>query len=275
MRGLGPVCFALLTLFAFAFVQLSADPATAAVRNTADEARLVYCLDPAHKAELVNAAVTLGLGGRAIARTDITVEGKAMPLDAWRKLNPKAFDRVCSALYEASGHGGSSGGGSGGLSVSELLKILIAAVVGAVLTMVVGDWRSARDTGMLRADGLRRAVREYSSAASEYAQAWASYSTGSLPSDEAVGRTGAELDAQLRRYELLRKKWRVPARLRTKMATAPLGDALSAGWGGTSPGDRAARGQTIDRALADIRDGCEELALALEHPCRPHSEMRA
>ncbi|WP_138649086.1 hypothetical protein [Actinomadura soli] len=157
----------------------------------------------------------------------------------------------------------------------ELLKILVAAVVGAGLTMFVGDWRSARDTGLLRADGLRRAVREYSSAVSEYAQAWASYSAGSLPSDEAVARTGAELDAQLRRYELLRKKWRVPTRLRTELATAPLGDALCAGWGGTSPGDRAARGQTIDSALADLRDGCEELALALERPGRSHSEMRA
>ncbi|MFI0406039.1 hypothetical protein [Actinomadura sp. 3N508] len=251
------------------------DPAAAATTDTAEDARLVYCLDPTHQVELVNAAVTLGVGGRATARTHVTVAGKAMSLDTWRKQNPKAFDRVCNALYEASARGGSSGGGSGGLSVSELLKILLAALVGAGLTMFVGDWRSARDTGMLRADGLRRAVREYSSAASEYAQAWAAYSAGPLPSDAAVARTRAELDAQLRRYELLRKKWRVPTKLRIELATAPLGDALSGGWGGTSPGDRAARGLTIDRALGVLRDGCEELALALERPGRPHSEMRA
>lgn len=275
MRGLGPVRYALVALFASAVVHLANDPAAAAARDTADDARLVYCLNPAHQAELVNAAVTLGLGGRAATRTHITVAGKATSPDAWRKQNPKAFDRVCNALYESSDQGGSSGGGSGGLSMLELLKILLAAVVGAALTMVVGDWRSARDTGMLRADGLRRAVRDYSSAAAEYAQAWASYSTGSLPADEAVARTRAELDAQLRRYELLRKRWHVPARLRTALATAPLGDALSAGWGGTSPGDRAARRRTVDRALGDLREGCEELALALERPGRPHSEMRA
>ncbi|MBB6399444.1 hypothetical protein BKA00_006358 [Actinomadura coerulea] len=254
---------------------MAAAPASAAAGDTADDARLVHCLSPAHQTELVNAAVALGLGERAAARTHIKVAGKATPLDAWRKQKPEAFDRACKALYEASKEGGSSGGGSGALSLSELVKILLAAAAGAVLTMLAGDWRSARDTGMLRADELRRAARQYGSAASEYAQAWVSYSAGPLPSDEAVGKAGAELDAQLRRYELLRKRWRAPTRLRTTLATAPLGDALGSGWGGTSSQDRASRSQDIDTALAEVRDGCEVLALALERPGRLHPEMKA
>ncbi|MFG2000878.1 hypothetical protein ACGFNU_17205 [Spirillospora sp. NPDC048911] len=245
-------------------------PAAAFGADKGKDAQVVFCLASDQRPRLADAATALGVASAGTARDRVSVSGRDMDLDAWRKAEPKAFDRVCSALYAASKE--SAPGASGGLNWVALLTILLPVAAGAGLTVLTTDWRSARDVGRLRGDALRRATQAYVQAVSGYVGAQGG---GARPPAEAVTRTGGELDAQLRQVEVLRRRWAAPGRLRAALADEPLGDSLTEGWPGLKADEREARVHAVNAALRSIQDGAENVARALELPGRPHRQMRA
>jgi len=235
------------------------------------DARVVYCLSQAHRAELAGAAVSLGLAGTGSISDRIVVSGRETDLESWRRARATDFDRACTALYTASRQNGGEKGG-GGLGIAAILMILLPVAAGAGLTVLTTDWRSARDQGRLRADALRKASQAYVQAASQFVRA--AGEAGPRPGDEPVVRAQGDLDALLRQAEVLRPRWSAVGRLRDRLADEPLGSALTAGWAGLKAEERGARVTRIDAALDAVRDDCERVADALERPGRRHRLMK-
>ncbi|GAA2610450.1 hypothetical protein SMC26_24570 [Actinomadura fulvescens] len=249
--------------------------AGATAADKGKDAQVVYCLAREQRPRLVEAAASLGVAAPGSGPDRVSVSGRDMDLDAWRKAQPKAFERACAALYAASKENASGGGSPGGLNWVALLTVLLPVAAGAGLTVLTTDWRSARDVGRLRGDALRRATQAHVQAVSDFVRASGAQGGGARPSGEAVTRTRGELDAQLRQIEVLRRRWSAPGRLRSRLADEPLGDALTAGWAGLKDGEHKARADAVGAALRSVQDGAENVARALELPGRPHRQMRA
>jgi len=248
-------------------------PSASAGDKGAEDARIVYCLADAHRAELADAAVSLKLADAAAQNDHVVVGGKNMGLDAWRETHEESFDRACKALFSASKD--SAGGGSGGgFGWTALLTILLPVAAGAGLTLLTTEFRAARDAGRLRADALRTAARNFAEAVSGYADAWTGHSLGPQPSDEGVARARVELDARLREVEVLHRGWDAIAPPRATISSGPLGESLAEGWQPLGADGRRARAARVRDALDDLHARCETAAGALERPGRPHREMR-
>ncbi|MBF8193110.1 hypothetical protein ITP53_47070 [Nonomuraea sp. K274] len=240
--------------------------------DRAADARTVYCLGGGQRAALAEAAVALQLAMAGTARDQVTVSGRELTLEDWRKERAPAFDRACSALAAASKDGPAPAPSSG---LDALLAVLLPVALGAGLTLVTAEWRSARDLGRLRADGVRTAAHAFVEAARDYAGAWVGLKYGDAsPRDDLLGRLRGELDGQLRRVEVVRRGWRAVGRLRATLDSGPLGASLSEGWQDASPA-RAERERRLEAVLAEFDADCERVAHGLERPGRRHPELRA
>ncbi|MDX3749384.1 hypothetical protein [Streptomyces sp. AK08-02] len=142
-------------------------PAFASAAGGADsperDAQLVYCLDPVHRADLLTAAVRLGL-----LKADVGVSP-----ERWAKVHEEDFGRACTALMAAESDSPASasreggGGGEDGWFVA-LLKQLPLLLAGALLTLGGQSYeRGQSERRALRQElgaaesAYRAAVREY------------------------------------------------------------------------------------------------------------------
>lgn len=168
-HGLTAACGAVLLLAAAAPV--SAAPSASGERDV----RLVYCLAPAHRADLVTAAVALGLltpDGTA-GQDSVRPVGSAgrLTLQQWAGRREEDFSRACTALMSAAADpraaAAQGSGGEDGWFVT-FLKGLPVLAVGALLTLggqfserVSSERRQSRQR--LRTDeaAFRGAARAY------------------------------------------------------------------------------------------------------------------
>ncbi|WP_329277365.1 hypothetical protein [Streptomyces sp. NBC_01451] len=143
-----------------------AAPAFGASAGGADsperDARLVYCLDPVHRTDLLTAAVRLGL---------LKADAEVSP-ERWAKDHDDDFGRACAALMAAESDSpaaaAQSGGADGDGWLMTLVKQLPLLLAGALLTLggqsyerVSSQRRSLRQELGTAESAYRAAVREY------------------------------------------------------------------------------------------------------------------
>lgn len=253
-----------------------ADSGTHALRD----AQRVYCLSPAHRDELVEAAVTLGLARRTASpgRPD----GLAPPAgpdttsrtpEEWRHARPADFDRACAALVASAGITVTEPGGSGSRGVSGTLTALIPVVAGAVLAWAAGELRARGATASLTAGSMHTAATAYVRACHNRLRHWQRRPPGPTPPDDEVRDRKSDLDAEIRRVAGGHPGWRALTPLRAELDEIT-DRVLSGDWPNLTPDERDRAAGELRHRLDTFTEHAQRLTRALEHPWRRHREMR-
>ncbi|WP_424186562.1 hypothetical protein ACOBQX_01720 [Actinokineospora sp. G85] len=114
-----------------------------------EDHELVYCLAPNQERPLREAAVALGAD-----------RGKVADLGAWRKADADAFDKACTALYEANKTPSPD-------TFDQLLPFL-TGLFAAVATYVATAWQTKVTAGRAERDALGREATEFRDAVVEH-----------------------------------------------------------------------------------------------------------
>lgn len=176
------VAGAALLLLAAGAAPAFAAPAWA-VDSPERDARLVYCLDPVHRTDLLAAAVRLGL---------LKADAEVTP-EQWAKDHDDDFERACAALMAAESD--SPGTVAGGGDADEdgwfmtLLKQLPLLLAGALLTLGGQHYERGSSERRLLRQELRTTENAYREAVGEYL---AEHSRSEQPVDHSAVRSARE-----------------------------------------------------------------------------------
>lgn len=232
-------CAALLLLPAAA----SADPA--------DDARVVYCLAPAHRADLINAARSLG----------IAVPTDPARLPAWHTSAPDDFGRACQALYTANSQPAAS------TNVLGTLLPFLTGLFGALLTFLAAFWWNIVNRGTALGDELRTAINAFHDAG-------VAYLAGGPGDEDPMRAARRTLVGKLARLRAEHRTWTALGALFDQVNTGELSRAkLGVDWTEQSQAQRDLRAR-LAGTLDGVRDTGEQVATALRRPLRPHPELR-
>lgn len=266
MRGAPNTRLSALAFLGFAstLTLLSAGPARAEPVNP-DDALAVYCLSAAHRAELAQAARTLGLASPGPAPSgQLLIDNQPTELETWRTKQPAQFRRACRALMSADPKVAAP---QASTSWSRPLEVVLPPLAAALLAFLAAGWRSAIERGSREAAALREAAANFRGAMLTYATEWVE---GGRPS---------AITAELRRTDLIRQL--STARVSAKVPPSLSGPALavhgSAYWLGMDKSARAEKVEQLRTELGELDVSLEEVALALTRPLRsrlPGSGMR-
>jgi hypothetical protein len=206
--------------------------------STADtDAGPVFCQEPAHRADLTTAAVTLGLASGSGDGT-VVVGGRTLSTQRWQRADPAGFGRACAAVRAADGAPAPSSGA--GAALLSVISVLLPLVAGAVLGLLTSAYRDAVLARRELATQLARAAREFTETGLEYVNTWRS-----------PARQGDPAPVRQRRWRLAevledvtqRHPGWTPATDRiTALLTGPFGEPLLTGWAeqdGAARRDRA------------------------------------
>lgn len=225
-----------------------------------DDGMTVYCLG--HQADLVRAAVALGVGTAGATSEVIHVGGADLSVDQWRAMRASDFRRSCAALRAANGAGGGSSA-SGPLVTAG--TALFSAAVGAGFTWLVTSGRERSARRRQEALELRVSARAFVSAVLLYLLGWTSRSPEPPHADTVVERQ-VDVEARLRRIALARR-WPEATALVKALGEAPLGTRLldHERWSALDPDRRPEEAEAITRRLAKFIGDAEHVAYRLEH----------
>lgn len=154
-------------------VSVCAVPSVAFADQKEDDARAVYCLDPARRPDIVRAAGQLevakpvtGDPARLLAGPDRT---RSVTVEQWYDRYPKDFGRVCEAVMAArpDAPGPAKDEGGGGVRDSVLL-----AALGVVFTLFVQFVERGTSRRRERLTALTGATGTFSYEAELYLTAW-------------------------------------------------------------------------------------------------------
>jgi hypothetical protein len=225
--------------------------------TTAQDANLVYCLDPAHQDGLVTAAVSLGLAARGSVPGSLTVDGHELTLAGWQAADNADFTRACNAYATANAPQATApSGSSGGDALDQLFVVLLPVIAGALLTLAVDDVKQSGDRRLEQADELRASWHEFESAVRNYLADSEKPLAPGRPSSSDVDAKRRLLEADLRKIWLRHRRSESVGRLRA-MLNDTLGPTMT-------EGGLAAKTQQIEVTLVAFNDSLEQVASALE-----------
>ncbi|MBS2961533.1 hypothetical protein KGA66_00645 [Actinocrinis puniceicyclus] len=237
--------------------------------SAADDARAVYCLAPANTSALVRAAAALGLAGADPAAGRVVLANRRLTPAQWRAARPADFDRACAALSAPQFAKNDYGGGN---SITTGLTVLVQVGGGALLTLVIDNYRIAAERGRTDAAGLRDAWRSFSQQVADYAKARLDVGPMGIPLFAPVAQQREDVETALRVVATRHPRWGTPRRLADELRTGPLGaDLESAGKWPPDDEERPTRKNTFDtvnKSLSDLGGSVLRIADALETTIR-------
>ncbi|MDG4785163.1 hypothetical protein O7626_04310 [Micromonospora sp. WMMD1102] len=241
------------------------------------DATTVRCLSLRYRAELVDAAVALGLAQRGSSPDTLVVRGETLSLEQWRQRYSTDFNRGCAALVVATGGlpaptGAGAGGGGGSpdpvaLAFLAALLSLLAGLVTAVFGGFVTSLLTSAGQRRLHADSLRRAGRDLAEAAARYLDSW--LGDGSREPAEALLERRRAVLALLHQQQLTNPRWDGLRAARAEFDAAPFDrpEMLDTFW--LDPDvDRAEFAQRIDEQVHRMTAVTYWVADGLDHPIR-------
>lgn len=254
---------------------LSATAASAAPADPADDTLAVFCLSPAHRAELAAAARTLGLASpapSAPAGSDrLWVGGRLTDLETWRRERPADFKRACQALVN----------GQPQVRVpqspgfwTKMGEVLVPTAAGALLTFLATGWRASIDRGARDAQALRTAGAGFRDALLAYATEWVE---GRTPSPVTVELRRADLVRELSRTLASHPSWRGPELLKKRLTGPELAEGDRDFWIAVPTGERPRERDRLKDKLDEFDTALEQVTSALSRPVRsllPGSAIR-
>jgi hypothetical protein len=228
-----------------------------------EDAPLVFCLGPAQRHALIDAAVALGRGQRDPSGKFLLVMGDKLDPFAWRAERPNDFASTCNALY-ASSRLPAAGAPSAFAGVPPFLT----AIFGALLAFAAATWRDRVIRGRALGDTLRSDVTEFHDAAEAY------LGSEAIPrSDTEVTAARRKLLSQMAIVKASRRKWTTVTALQSELTTGELGEKLTSGWS-TQNEETRKRLTDLPGQLGRHKDSVLEVAIALEQPLRRHRALR-
>ncbi|TXL88419.1 hypothetical protein [Streptomyces sp. IB2014 016-6] len=227
-----------------AVVWLCAVPSVAFADRKEDDARVVYCLDPARGPDMVRAAVQLDVAKPVTGEPGRLLPGpnriRTLTVEQWYDRHPKDFGRVCEAVMAARQDAPAPAKDEAGGGVRD--SVLLAAV-GVVFTLFVQFVERGTSRRGERLTALTGATGTFSYEAELYLTAWRE-NTRSPHGEVATARTA--LAVALRGLGLPGERGRAADDLGR---TLPLPDPLEAVDAKSAGG---ARSWSPDERLAEI-----------------------
>ncbi len=267
-----------LRVFGFAAVFVSAVGAIVALtvaltdsgRPAVSDAETVYCLAPANADGLAQAAAALGLAGAdsATHRVVLADRQKLTPSD-WHAARPADFARACAALSAPQFTKTDSGGGN---SITTALTVLIQVGGGALLTLLIDNYRIAAERGRADAAALRAAWDSFRRQVTAYAQARVTAGPQGIPSFTLVQEQREDVESALRVVATRHPRWDTPNLLTRQLRDGLLGDTLADADRWPSGTENEAQRQStlglISSSLDTTGDDLVKVATTLETPIR-------
>lgn len=228
-----------------------------------DDVYAVFCLAPAHRAEVVTAAVELGTA-RAVAGSPERVgvgagpASRTLTVEQWARRSPTDFRRVCSALVAADSivpptPPEKDDGGGDGLLTSALL-----AAVGVALTLLGQFVERGTARRRQRIDGLGTAGDAFALEAERFLTDWSADPNTS--SHDEVRRTREELATALRGLSGNGARGRAAGRLAVRLPLAERpGTAVSVGMGPMRKLNRDERRESADELRTGLTTATAEV----------------
>ncbi len=250
-------------------------PATwAATDEGTSDADVVFCLSPAQRPHLIDAAEALGLGRATPRPVRIVVPaGRELAVDEWKRTRPADFQRTCAALVRASRTVVPVPSAGLRSILSVLLPVVVGAVLTGVTTMMLTSWKDAGTRRRSLAGTLRSAVLAFHQATETYLGAW----TGDgdpTSAQESVRTRRFELISAARRVADEYHRWQLPRDLQDLVSGDELGEGLAVGWHGANDRQRGERAVLVRAELHRVGTTVERIAEALELPRRPRWTLR-
>jgi hypothetical protein len=262
MGGVRMAVYALLLLAALVLVDWRFQ---SSVDAGSQDAELVYCLQPAHQGNLVNAAVSLGLAGPGSTASQMRIRGQRLTLAAWRTEDNHAFQRACDALATPAMPAQPSDTGTG---TPAILSILLPVIAGSLLALAADDIKQASDRRWVQADELRADWKAFAQAVTSYGEDQVKRLEG-IPLSAQVDESRQNLVATLRKIQSQHRKSPTIRTLQDRLAVGgDLGSGITSGW---EPGDdeasekkRSGRAEQIKGHLGQAESSLLKIAGALE-----------
>lgn len=243
-----------------------AAPAHADSRVERDAAQ-VYCVAPTQRAQLVDAAVVLGLATRGGGPDRLTVKSRDLTLEEWRRQHRRDFDRACAALRAAAQTAEAPPASPGPGPVLTMLSVLLPVIAGALLAWLAGEWRDVRVRRRALTDDLRAAIRDFAGVVESYVHRQSDdRRPGTPPDDQPVRDRRAALAAQLHRVAAEHRRWVEPENLRRALVGDLLGDDLAEEWAGKDDDARRRRAAAVRASLQRFTGEAHHLADLLGRP---------
>lgn len=220
--------------------------------DTGDDSLLVYCLSPAQRAGLLDAAAALGYAKRDGAGGYVLTDGGPPDPAAWYQLRRDDFMRTCKALFAA--HRVPEPG------VFASVLPFLTGLTGALLAFLAATWRDRVARGHALADGLRTAFNGYGQALETYFDSY-----GPNRSDAQVVERRYGLLLELGKARASHRHWPLVAEVETEIERhEPKG---------TGAPERDKR-QAMEW-LREVKGRVFQIAEALDRPMRRNAAMRS
>jgi hypothetical protein len=219
--------------------------------DTEDDSLLVYCLSPAHRTGLLEAAAALGLAHRDHAGTYVLPDNTPLEPALWSADHRDDFARTCKALFAAQRTP------EPGLTAS--LLPFLTALAGAVLAFLAASWRDRVARGHALADSLRSAFNGYSQAVEAYLDGSRINRTNTQVVERRYG-----LMLELAKAKAAYRKWPMVADVEAEIEGRQLG----------RPGQEEPDAAEIREWLKNTRGAVFRIAHALAHPLLRNRAMR-
>jgi hypothetical protein len=222
-----------------------------AIRDAENDELAVYCLSPAQRGALIDAAVALDLAGKS--GDQLVADGVALSPAEWRAARADDFDRACAALSTATRPP----------RPSDLATALpfVTGVTGAVLAFVAALSVGRVSSGRERAEALRSAFDDFRRAVEAYVEG---FDRDTLNAMLAVTR-GA-LRSRLALVRTAHPRWTQVAAVERELDGAEIGAAMTEA--------RQGDGGKLTARLSGMQNAVFQIAHSLEQPLRRHPEMR-
>jgi hypothetical protein len=245
------VALVLLGAFVASLVALLLGMRLPAYAEPEDESLLVYCLSPAQRTGLSDAAVALGLAVRDNAGAYELPGGRKLDPASWHRDHLDDFTRTCDALSAAQR--------APGPGVFASVLPFLTGLVSAVLAFSAATWRDRVSRGRTLADDLRSSFEEFHQAAEQYLG-------GRGPEEpKEMEERGGTLLMQLARAKAAHPRWAAVRTVESELE----------GMGLDSPARDRQEREKVTARLETARDTVFKIALALEQPMRWHRAMHA
>jgi hypothetical protein len=219
--------------------------------DTGDDSLLVYCLSPAHRTGLLEAAAALGLAHRDNAGSYVLPDNTPLDPALWSAEHRDDFARTCKALFAAQRTP------EPGLTAS--LLPFLTALAGAVLAFLAASWRDRVARGHALADSLRSAFNGYSQAVEAYLDGSRINRTNTQVVERRYG-----LMLELAKAKAAYRKWPMVADVEAEVEGRQLG----------RPGQEDPDAGEIREWLKKTRGAVFRIAHALAHPLLRNRAMR-